>query len=335
MRFLGMILTVFALAAGLADTLAEVRAEAPRYRGELRYFTAGVDGQAVEIKENDLAGSRFAALEPFFSLGVSCPSYRDNDGDLTLSLYRWSKNPAETLSAQPLATQTFVNFVDNDHLRMTFETLPPGDYFWTLGGARGQVGVWKDLNAYDGVTSYFNGEPADGIYRFSLGVETPFPFSGSPETLAAIQGQSTAPPEPVPSADSALVNRDVCPDTWDAIDELGRVLPDAAQTGPVREDRQVGIFYWTWHDSLNYPGPFDVTKTLAEHPEALQDLNHPSWGPFGARHHWGNRFSAIIRRLISGFTASMPNCSPTRESTPSSSTPPTARSPGWIRSKRS
>ena len=40
----------------------------------------------------------------------------------------------------------------------------------------------------------------------------------------------------------------VRPDTWEAIDDLGRALPTGDMTGP-RRDRAVGLFYWTWHNS--------------------------------------------------------------------------------------
>ena len=41
--------------------------------------------------------------------------------------------------------------------------------------------------------------------------------------------------------------RDVRPDTWSAVDGLGRVLPENEQAGGPR-DRFVGMFFWTWHN---------------------------------------------------------------------------------------
>ncbi len=77
------------------------------------------------------------------------------------------------------------------------------------------------------------------------------------------------------------------PDTWDAVDGLGRVLPSHEHTGDVRKDRFVGIFYWTWHCAhAKSTDPHNVTEILDKYPEALTDLNHPAWGRIQAPHHW-------------------------------------------------
>ncbi|MCB9784273.1 MAG: hypothetical protein H6751_15020 [Candidatus Omnitrophica bacterium] len=85
--------------------------------------------------------------------------------------------------------------------------------------------------------------------------------------------------------------RDIYPDTWVATDALGRTMPDLSEAGPVKEgqDRVVGIFYITWHrDSLaNMKSPYnaDVTKVLAEDPEARLDGTNPLWTE--GSYHWG------------------------------------------------
>lgn len=77
------------------------------------------------------------------------------------------------------------------------------------------------------------------------------------------------------------------PDTWDAIDGLGRILPSHEETGGVRGDRYVGIFYWTWHCAhAKSTSPNNVTKILEKYPEALTDPEHPAWGRIQAPHHW-------------------------------------------------
>ena len=37
------------------------------------------------------------------------------------------------------------------------------------------------------------------------------------------------------------------PTTWAAVDGLGRTLPDYADVGDTDGEKQVGVFYWTWH----------------------------------------------------------------------------------------
>ena len=54
-----------------------------------------------------------------------------------------------------------------------------------------------------------------------------------------------------PALDSSTINpadiHYVDASQWVAVDGLDRVLPTNTQTGDVREDKTVAIFYWTWH----------------------------------------------------------------------------------------
>lgn len=87
------------------------------------------------------------------------------------------------------------------------------------------------------------------------------------------------------------MNKDIMPDTWSAVDGLGRFLPENDITGNPKE-RFVGMFYWTWHelyeDSQNAVniawqsqgrgrGTVNVQKLMDESPEAKNDYNHPGW----------------------------------------------------------
>lgn len=76
-------------------------------------------------------------------------------------------------------------------------------------------------------------------------------------------------------------------DTWVATDALGRRLSAYAETNGPRADRTVGIFYFLWHGEHIQGGPYDVTKILAQDPDAMQKKDSPLWGPMHAPHHWG------------------------------------------------
>ncbi|MCL2512411.1 MAG: hypothetical protein FWF08_00800 [Oscillospiraceae bacterium] len=79
----------------------------------------------------------------------------------------------------------------------------------------------------------------------------------------------------------------IYPDTYAAVDALGRVLPGNAETGGVREGKFVGMFYWTWHYShSSWTAPFNVTQIIKDHPEAVGDISSPYWGTLGAPHFW-------------------------------------------------
>jgi len=81
--------------------------------------------------------------------------------------------------------------------------------------------------------------------------------------------------------------RDTMPDTWAATDSLGRSLPGHREAGPPRPGKQVGIFYFLWLGQHGTHGPFDVSKILAAHPDAMRTPTSPPWGPLHAYHHWG------------------------------------------------
>ncbi len=74
---------------------------------------------------------------------------------------------------------------------------------------------------------------------------------------------------------------DLFADTWVAMDALGRSAPGREECGPVRQDKQVGIFYWTWHRDVD-TGPNDNTKLIASAKDGKVD-----WPENGAPHHWG------------------------------------------------
>ncbi|MBL7647163.1 MAG: hypothetical protein JNK74_13330 [Candidatus Hydrogenedentes bacterium] len=84
---------------------------------------------------------------------------------------------------------------------------------------------------------------------------------------------------------------------WPATDALGRRLPTADEVGPSKPDRFVGIFYFLWngqHDGST-EGPFDVSKIMAAHPDALQTPTSPPWGPAGHMHFWNEPLFGYYR----------------------------------------
>ena len=75
---------------------------------------------------------------------------------------------------------------------------------------------------------------------------------------------------------------------WPGIDGLGRRLPLADEVGGPQANRFVGIFYFLYQGEKVDYGPFDATKIIAAHPEALTSVDCPFWGP-KQRHkcYWG------------------------------------------------
>lgn len=88
---------------------------------------------------------------------------------------------------------------------------------------------------------------------------------------------------------------DTRPDTWSATDALGRTLPDAADAGLPRPDRFVGIFYFLWLGQHHTEGPYDISRILAAHPDAMNRPTTRPWGPEYRFHHWGEPLFGYYR----------------------------------------
>lgn len=289
-RFRAVLLLLLFLSLPFALFAAPSSEKTPRYTGMLRLFSNPEARSPVMLKENDELACYFKIKSPIIGIAVEAPSYSNNIGDMTLSVYRWKGNLDDSLSDPELASETFENFTDNSSLSF-YVKLKPGAYVWVADRPREKVGLWKSPEKPAGTKAFQNGEPvSDGCWLFSYLFPADTPFIGTPGEYQYLKGlPKTAPAEP--DDDPALTKIDVMPDTWDAVDELGRSLPNSADTGPVRKGKQVGIFYWTWHEKARTAadgkhGPYDITKIITEHPEAVGDVNHPAWGPLFAPHHW-------------------------------------------------
>ena len=81
----------------------------------------------------------------------------------------------------------------------------------------------------------------------------------------------------------------VSSDHWVATDALGRKLPAFEEAGPLKQDKYVGMFYWTWHtDGLAKFSPvMNCTEILKNNPEAARDADHSAWkGIWGGIFWW-------------------------------------------------
>lgn len=86
--------------------------------------------------------------------------------------------------------------------------------------------------------------------------------------------------------------RDTMPDTWSAMDRLGRTVPGFEQVGGPKTDKTIAMFYFISYgendpDPAKRYGPYDISKILQAHPDAMDDPASPPWGPYGTVHFWG------------------------------------------------
>lgn len=116
-------------------------------------------------EKGETAGMAFTADTTFTGISAICPSWSNDIGNLTLSLYQWSSRGYDaSVSGTPLAQHEFIDFDDNATLRLDFNELPAGYYVWELSDPTEVVGVWKNPESTDPVQSYFNGDKVPGNY---------------------------------------------------------------------------------------------------------------------------------------------------------------------------
>ncbi len=115
------------------------------------------------------AGMKFTATAPFYGIETLCPSWSDNVGNITLTLYKWNTNYAKSIAGTPVAQQTFVNYNDGANLPLSFSSpLSAGTYVWELSNGTQTVGVSKWTNGTSTAVSYFNGVQTTGNYNCQI-----------------------------------------------------------------------------------------------------------------------------------------------------------------------
>ena len=183
-------------------------------------------------KKGDTAGMQFTANSPFSAIDVTCPSWSNNIGNLTLKLFKWKFSYFITVVDTPIAEKTFVNFSDNEHLLLSFEIQQPGDYLWQLSKGTETVGVWKYTDSNDSTVSFFNGQVVTGNYESRIYYTTGSVFN--PLTT----GTTHVPVQISPGTSQAFV---------DSIKNFFTFRPGQPDyvNGPSRND------HWGWLE--NYP----------------------------------------------------------------------------------
>lgn len=123
-----------------------------------------------QLKQGTELGQYINIDDDFSVLALSCPSWSDNIGSMTLTVYKWSGDYETSKAGTPVAKQTYVDYNDNQWLLIapaSGEYFPKGEYLWTLTDPVQDVGIWKafdeNMECTYFVESFLNGQHLDGI----------------------------------------------------------------------------------------------------------------------------------------------------------------------------
>ena len=258
---------------------------------------AFVDGNNAHVQVTEgtgVVGMHLKIGGAFKAFGISMPTYNESGSKGTLAVYQWVNNPGETLEAAPLAEKRFDNLVDNAMNVVEFgKELPAGDYFFCVKDTVGPVGVWiKDNN--HGSKGYMypdvNTETDSEFQMFIRFTDKPdTPFLPADKAVRPVVGPVVIP------EDSLYWQNPAKPDTWVFTDGLGRKSVTYEEAGPVRENKTLALFFWSWHDELASGGATNTTKLIEEYPEAKNNYNHKAWIGTGHYCFWNEPIYGFYR----------------------------------------
>ena len=198
----------------------------------------------MRLYSHDNLAVQFNATENFDEVTIEVNAGKHGKGKLTVSIYEWDEFYAKTLRKEPVRKKSFEGF--GNEITYKFDTLPKGEYILLLNEASGKAIYVKIVEkSMDNVRVYYNdrAEPSIGVAVYVKYI------GGSGKNLGGISENKSD--EPILEFDYFNPDDDreykVRPDTWAAVDGLGRILPVYKDVGNLK-DKNVGIFYSIWFE---------------------------------------------------------------------------------------
>lgn len=134
---------------------------------------------------NDMS-IQFFPSTAFNEVSICCPSYSDNNGTLTFSLYAWMGSYEATVNSQAINSKTFENYADNALLSLKIEeALPDGEYLLVINTpdhTQG-VGTWCKTGSFEGQKVYANGGYLIGEQQDEIHVELRVSYINTPNNM--------------------------------------------------------------------------------------------------------------------------------------------------------
>ncbi len=105
---------------------------------ELEPNFSGENNSAYPLNEGETVGIQFSLAADALYVGVGCPSWSNDIGELTVSLYAFDTDYATSVSKDPIVKHTFVDYQDNSYIGFEFTEAAPlkaGEYVIELSDA--------------------------------------------------------------------------------------------------------------------------------------------------------------------------------------------------------
>ena len=253
-----------------------------------RLYDPALDSQKTPIlvNEGSVYGQRVILNVPTAGAAFCLPTWEQKDSECTIGVFEWKGDFDSTVSAGAIYETRIAPMRDCATNELRFgDTLPAGEYFFAMYDTVNKAGIWRYPMTKSQGYVYMDGE--EGQFDLQITVymteNSDNPVTAC-ESIVNVDGTMKTPPEYVIPEDDILYTRKAYSDTWVAIDGLGRELPTYEQTGGLREDKYVGLFYWSWHTDRDAE-PFNVSEFIAQYPEAKNDYNFSKW-PSGVTFFW-------------------------------------------------
>ena len=219
---------------------------------------------------------QFNVKKSFSKVGININAV-STDKVIELRLYKWDKNVRDSRKGTVIASKEFDKWSRGDLLAIeTGSPQPAGEYLLNLVVKQGDnLKVNWYTPAPKGVMGYLNDYSDNGSPMGTIFVD------GEGDVFAEVSKQvdfpaNEPPAESVISPDSAIAKYGVDSTQWTFVDGLGRPALEYKDAGD-KNNKKVGIFYWTWHYNFANNKPVNVNSILEEYPDATNDYGHKIW----------------------------------------------------------
>ncbi len=203
--------------------------------------------------------------------------------------------------------EIFGSFTEAKQVQLILDDYKTGDVLCTFQ-------IMPDAKAiHEFVTAKINKSGITGVHPVYLVLENGFSISNLKFTKDVPQDNRFEKIVAQYNQTKDFTTKDSYSDTWTATDMIGRKLADHSVAGDYNPDKQVGLFYWTWHCSIGsdknaafnqrvidmYPGDEAEIKNDYSYSEwrRLGYWNESIYGAYNGFDEW------VLRKQLELFNA--------------------------------